>query len=366
MSDLVSWSGLTSFGFSAIFYLISRDYVNRTKYVEQASPIQSLSDLKGLVKILPKLVAIRGRTFSDDPLKSELCAKKAVITRLTKERSSWKQDLTTGNWKREENNLMKVVDEALWCLEDGSGVRIPVFGAQQASGQFFETAGEVFDQKDDRSTVRKLMDVCMGIRLEGIRTKESILPVGTLLTAVGEIVGVVEGTVRWPNGVIKCDNNKIMAIQTPKDGNMFITTKTLQQLCEGMGTTAKICRMIALGCGVVGVFLFLRKIWKLYSRKRRERRMRRQMEEFLRNHQNQPSAPNLAPGGTSAPAAPNVPHADEVGDGGVCVICMESRCDAVFVPCGHMCCCYACGERMSRRCPVCRSRSTSLVKVYYS
>eukprot|EP01026_Neomeris_dumetosa_P055541 TRINITY_DN5055_c0_g1_i1.p1 TRINITY_DN5055_c0_g1~~TRINITY_DN5055_c0_g1_i1.p1 ORF type:complete len:346 (-),score=29.68 TRINITY_DN5055_c0_g1_i1:245-1282(-) len=324
---------------------------------------------KNLVKVLPQLVAVRGRAYSDEPLKSQLSDKKAVITRLTQVRSSWKQDLTTGSWKREQNNLKKVVDEALWCLEDGSSVRLPVFGAQEANGLMYEAAGEVFDQKDDRGTVRKLMDVVMGIRVDGIRTTESIVPVGSLLTAVGEIVGVVEGSIRWPNGVVKFDSNKVLVLQTPRTGNMFITTKSLQQLCEGMGTTSKICRMIAVGCGMVGFFLFLRKLWKFYSRKRRERRMRLQMEEFFRNHRQRPSAPNapfegsLDDQGASQGGVANVQ--DDVGNGGLCVICMEARCDAVFVPCGHMCCCYACGERMNRRCPVCRSRATSLVKVYY-
>eukprot|EP01025_Chloroclados_australasicus_P033008 TRINITY_DN3352_c0_g3_i2.p1 TRINITY_DN3352_c0_g3~~TRINITY_DN3352_c0_g3_i2.p1 ORF type:complete len:384 (+),score=42.36 TRINITY_DN3352_c0_g3_i2:60-1154(+) len=364
MSDLVSWSGLGSFGLSAIFYLISRDYEARTKFVEQASPIQSLTDLRMLVKQLPKLVAIRGRSYSDEPLKSTLSGKKAVITRFTQVRSSWKQDLSTGNWKREQNNLMKVVDEALWCLEDGSGVRVPVFNAQHASGLVYEPAGEVFDQKDDRNFARKFLDVVMGIRVDGIRTTESILPMGELLTAVGEIVGVVEGSVKWPNGVVKIENNKVLAIQMPKEGSMFITRKTLQELCEGMGATSKICRMIAFGCGILGVFLFLRKLWNLYSRKRRERRMRLQMEEFLRDH-SRPSAPTAPADGENA-AATSAAHVEETGNGNLCVICMENRCDAVFVPCGHMCCCYACGERMSRRCPVCRGRSTSLVKVYYS
>ncbi|KAF5288237.1 hypothetical protein FQA39_LY04005 [Lamprigera yunnana] len=70
-----------------------------------------------------------------------------------------------------------------------------------------------------------------------------------------------------------------------------------------------------------------------------------------------PSAPVLevatAPeGGVSAPITE-----------GECVICMEINCEVVFVPCGHLCCCFACSNAVGT-CPMCRTEIHSKIRVY--
>lgn len=37
-----------------------------------------------------------------------------------------------------------------------------------------------------------------------------------------------------------------------------------------------------------------------------------------------------------------------------CVVCLEKESQAVFLPCGHVCCCWSCGESLST-CPMCRA-----------
>lgn len=45
-----------------------------------------------------------------------------------------------------------------------------------------------------------------------------------------------------------------------------------------------------------------------------------------------------------------------------CVVCLDADLDLVFSPCGHMCCCHTCGERLTK-CPICRARAQPL-RVY--
>ena len=51
-----------------------------------------------------------------------------------------------------------------------------------------------------------------------------------------------------------------------------------------------------------------------------------------------------------------------------CVVCMDSPCTHIFIPCGHKCVCGTCGELvfadMDKRCPTCRQVSTGVYKVY--
>jgi hypothetical protein len=42
-----------------------------------------------------------------------------------------------------------------------------------------------------------------------------------------------------------------------------------------------------------------------------------------------------------------------------CVICMDSRKDTVFRPCGHLSVCWSCGQNLQGKCPVCRGKVTA-------
>ena len=47
--------------------------------------------------------------------------------------------------------------------------------------------------------------------------------------------------------------------------------------------------------------------------------------------------------------------ADGAREEGLCVVCIDSRADSVFL-CGHMCVCELCATGLSA-CPICRRRS---------
>jgi len=49
-----------------------------------------------------------------------------------------------------------------------------------------------------------------------------------------------------------------------------------------------------------------------------------------------------------------------------CIICSDRRRDVVLVPCGHLSICLTCSNLLPepKRCPVCRSDVTQIVKVY--
>lgn len=46
-----------------------------------------------------------------------------------------------------------------------------------------------------------------------------------------------------------------------------------------------------------------------------------------------------------------------------CVVCMDARCEVVFVPCGHMCCCQECARQDMESCPMCRGDIDRKIKV---
>ncbi|XP_012217487.1 E3 ubiquitin-protein ligase LRSAM1-like isoform X3 [Linepithema humile] len=46
-----------------------------------------------------------------------------------------------------------------------------------------------------------------------------------------------------------------------------------------------------------------------------------------------------------------------------CVICLDLQCEVIFLPCGHLCCCSPCANKISAECPMCRSSIERKVRV---
>ena len=50
----------------------------------------------------------------------------------------------------------------------------------------------------------------------------------------------------------------------------------------------------------------------------------------------------------------------------ICCICMDRASNMVLVPCGHLCVCQECSQHAQRRCPICRTAVTQMVRTYPS
>ncbi|XP_069729676.1 E3 ubiquitin-protein ligase LRSAM1 isoform X2 [Phaenicophaeus curvirostris] len=48
-----------------------------------------------------------------------------------------------------------------------------------------------------------------------------------------------------------------------------------------------------------------------------------------------------------------------------CVVCMEQETQMIFLPCGHVCCCQTCCERL-HTCPLCRKDVTQRIRIFHS
>ncbi|XP_054139894.1 E3 ubiquitin-protein ligase LRSAM1 isoform X2 [Melozone crissalis] len=76
----------------------------------------------------------------------------------------------------------------------------------------------------------------------------------------------------------------------------------------------------------------------------------------------EPSAPPEEPPGPAAPTAPALPGDERQSE---CVVCMEREPQMIFLPCGHVCCCQGCCERLLS-CPLCRQDIAQRVRIFHS
>ena len=69
------------------------------------------------------------------------------------------------------------------------------------------------------------------------------------------------------------------------------------------------------------------------------------------------AAPNIcaAQGKVSSTSAP---------DSNICVVCMDALKTHIYVPCGHLCVCESCSMVSGQHCPVCRSYSSTVLRVF--
>jgi len=62
------------------------------------------------------------------------------------------------------------------------------------------------------------------------------------------------------------------------------------------------------------------------------------------------------------------PHPD--AEETMCVVCFDAHKDHIIVPCGHMCVCASCAEKLTKTrtptCPVCREPIIQTMKVFCS
>ncbi|NXY22514.1 LRSM1 ligase, partial [Atrichornis clamosus] len=76
----------------------------------------------------------------------------------------------------------------------------------------------------------------------------------------------------------------------------------------------------------------------------------------------EPSAPVEEPPSPAGPTAPPL-HWDEKKS--ECVVCMEREPQMIFLPCGHVCCCQQCCERL-HTCPLCRQDIAQHIRIFHS
>ncbi|XP_017929878.1 E3 ubiquitin-protein ligase LRSAM1 isoform X2 [Manacus vitellinus] len=76
----------------------------------------------------------------------------------------------------------------------------------------------------------------------------------------------------------------------------------------------------------------------------------------------EPSAPPEEPPSPEGPTAPPLQWEERKSE---CVVCMEQEPQMIFLPCGHVCCCQSCCERLLS-CPLCRRDIAQRVRIFHS
>uniref|UniRef100_A0A803NRB3 RING-type E3 ubiquitin transferase n=2 Tax=Cannabis sativa TaxID=3483 RepID=A0A803NRB3_CANSA len=341
---MLPWGGLSCCLSAAALYLLGRSSGRDAELLKSVTRVNQLKELAQLLDaecVLPLVVAISGRVSAESPINCEFSGLRGVIVEETAEQHFLKHN-DAGSWIQDSALMLSMSKEVPWYLDDGTA-RAYVLGARAATGFVLPVASEVFEESG-RSLVRGTLDYLQGLKMLGVKRIERVLPTGTSLTVVGEAAKDDIGTVR---------------IQKPHKGPFYVSPKTLDQLIVNLGKWARWYKYASVGLTAFGAYLIAKHaVQYIMERKRRWELQRRVLAAAAakRSVNDDEGSEDKAESGSDG-SKKDLLMPD------LCVICLEQDYNAVFVPCGHMCCCTTCSSQLTN-CPLCRRRIDQVVKTF--
>lgn len=343
---MIPWGGVGCSLSAVALYLLGRNSGRDAEALKSVTRVDHLKDLAIMLdaarKVLPLVVTISGKVGSETPIKCEHSGLRGVIVEETAEQHFLKHN-DAGSWIQDSAMMLSMSKEVPWYLDDGTE-RVYVLGARGASGMVLTVASEVFEESG-RSLVRGTLDYLQGLKMLGVKRTEKVLPTGTSLTVVGEAVKDDIGTLR---------------IQKPHKGPFYVTPKNIDDLIANLGKWARWYKYASMGFTAYGVYLLVKHtIQYIMERNRRIDLQKRVLDAAAakRRGKNNGGESN----GNTDEGSDNLKMEQRMPD--LCVICLEEDYNAVFVPCGHMCCCTSCTPQLTS-CPLCRRRIDQVVRTF--
>lgn len=173
-----------------------------------------------------------------------------------------------------------------------------------------------------------------GVRQKGLQTTEEILRDGSFITAIGEIE--LDGT--------------NLRMQAGDAGPLFLTTATKSSLIRRFEEAKSSMMVKIFFCSAISAVLIGVIGRKFYLKKKEEydeRIIRERLEQARKTRRANARPQNLS-------------------EDQLCVVCVTNPKEIIILPCGHVCLCEDCSEKIKTYCPVCRSPIQSKAAAFIS
>eukprot|EP00050_Salpingoeca_kvevrii_P020625 m.100735 g.100735 ORF g.100735 m.100735 type:complete len:354 (+) comp8943_c0_seq2:49-1110(+) len=309
--------------------------------------IKALADTKAPDGLL---VAVRGLVGSDAPLQLPMaCAAHLRESfRLKTERLKDKQwhptqELISRDWSCVPF-FLKAYGKESWA-KIASDARINVPGAltrKLQPGQLpLETHEDIMQHTQAATTFDAITGWLSGERVVGFRTVVKVLPLDSNVMIIGKIRNV-DGNIEL----------------SPSTKLTFFTRGTVEDVAEGMQSSARIFRILGFLLGLVTIGCVV----------------------FIVLHRRRSASASASPGPASAPSLPQSSRSNVVDSSSIdgqmddidemiddslrCIVCDRRR-NAILQPCGHVCTCQVCALQLSS-CPICRSPIERIERAFIS
>ncbi|CAG9585802.1 unnamed protein product [Danaus chrysippus] len=233
---------------------------------------------------------------------------------------------SAGFWSDQTRTIHEVCNATPFVLSNGK-YSIEVVDALAAELLDLDVITDKFEPMSP-GVIDHVWGFFSGVRQRGLQTMEEMLRDGSYITVIGEL----------------SKTNSGLKIQPPRDGlPLYLTTSTKSSLLKRLASSRDFLRILLVLFGSVAAVTSARIFYKYMKRRRR-----RLAEEQLKKQ--------LAAGRKERRAHTRDKGLSEVQ---LCVVCTENPKEIILLPCGHVCLCEECSERINDSCPVCRARIDS-------
>ncbi|KAL8029003.1 hypothetical protein ABFX02_14G200100 [Erythranthe guttata] len=249
---------------SAIFCAEVVFLEGHAKDLESATRVSKLKDLAQLCSaasaVVPLVVAVSGLVSSDTPIKCEYSGLKGVIVENKEETHILRRNFR-GEWKKESILPSSVWNEVPWYLDDGTS-RVRVAEARSVEDFTFTClpmacGGEVFE-KSIQTPIQEKIQLDTGAKTLGVHKIERVLPIGTCLTVVGEVIKDEAGN---------------FVIQKPYGGHPFyVSYRSVSEIIENFRETSRFCMYASAAFGLIGVVLIAKHAFQYMEFKKMQKR----------------------------------------------------------------------------------------------
>lgn len=316
-----------------ILGLCAREYVHykRTAKVLKAAPQYNIDgDLKSVVerqrdKKIPYAV-IRGTvTPIGVPLRSSLVPSVSGVLQIVKLHEHRVTRGFAGFWTEQHKLLHESANEMPFELRNQNhGVEIV-----DALSAAVLDVDVVYDnyEPSNLSLFDHVFGFFSGVRQRGLQTTEEVLREGSFLTAIGEL---------------ELDGDTLR-MQPSNEGPLFLTTATKSTLIkrfEDAKTTTILKLVVCSTISAILVAFIAKKLYRKRKQEREEAKIRERLDTERRERR--------------ARSRPHTLSQDQL-----CVVCSTNPKEIILLPCGHVCLCEDCAQKISVTCPVCRGSIVS-------
>jgi len=315
--------------------------------------------IQTVLDVLPLVVALTGTIFCRKSVSCSLSDKECAIVERVEEKkveslvnSVWVNGFEYMSLDRQEEVFGVSVDDVV----------LPIVRPLSLQGKYLVKSGEKFEPNpNEHSLVHHVVGQVSGYRDLGVRTTERCLPVGAVVTAIGELAWeTVDSTFEEQSNLVrnpKGSSSTALVLRPPsgknKDTQHFMLWEgaSFADVLAMYRGAASFAGTASMYCYVVGVSMLGTRLCRTFHRKYRERSFLKRFRQHLRDKRRNETS-------TAWQEEDDEPNDTEH----VCVVCMDQPSSKAY-PCGHLCICTSCSTRGSAAttCPICRTRGKPII-----
>ena len=336
--DTIRWDVLVAVTSTSLCATCAYILHQRNSHLSAISQENSFSSISNLINYLNEneindieLVNVTGKVSAvSSPIRSTyldnlegVMSEQQVVEHKLESIRKWIR-----KWIDTESIISLTANQVPFKLSDGVSC-LTVLSPELSAKSPLQIVYDKFEPKDvnEGGVVIRFFNYIAGSHVKGHQYLEKMLPVDTILTAIGSVKRT----------------GSELSVGPPSNGLPYLLSRqALSEIIQDLKVDTFYPHVCMVVFGAVSVSAMSFMAWKKWCQYQKHKKR----EAFLRKIE--------AMGDTATNTNPD----------NTCVICLDNPRETVITPCGHVCVCLQCSFMMDETCPMCRTSIDGVIRTY--